>query len=444
MEKKMSVQDVLSQARGNGVEFIRLQFTDLLGMTKNVAITVNHLQSALENRYMFDGSSIDGFVRIEESDMILYPDLDTFQIFPWYPSNGRVARLICDIHHPDGTPFEGDPRYILKRVIRQAAEMGYTFNVGPECEFFLFHTDETGKPTTQTHDMGGYFDLSPMDLGEDARRDICLTLEAMGFDVEASHHEDANGQHEIDFRYDEALRAADNLMTFKIIVKTIAKRHGLYATFMPKPLSGMPGSGLHINMSLSKDGENMFYDSRDKYGLSREAYSFMAGIMEHIKAVTAIANPIVNSYKRLVPGYEAPVYITWATRNRSPLIRIPSAQGEATRIELRSPDPSCNPYLTFAVILAAGLDGIRRGLTPPSPVEKNIYQLSEEERRASGIGSLPENLYEALQALQDDKLITDTLGPHATSRFIQAKLKEWDEYKQQVHPWEIQKYLSRY
>mgnify|MGYP000262097108 FL=1 len=444
MEKKMSVQDVLSQARGNGVEFIRLQFTDLLGMTKNVAITVNHLQSALENRYMFDGSSIDGFVRIEESDMILYPDLDTFQIFPWYPSNGRVARLICDIHHPDGTPFEGDPRYILKRVIRQAAEMGYTFNAGPECEFFLFHTDETGKPTTQTHDMGGYFDLSPMDLGEDARRDICLTLEAMGFDVEASHHEDANGQHEIDFRYDEALRAADNLMTFKIIVKTIAKRHGLYATFMPKPLSGMPGSGLHINMSLSKDGENMFYDSRDKYGLSREAYSFMAGIMEHIKAVTAIANPIVNSYKRLVPGYEAPVYITWATRNRSPLIRIPSAQGEATRIELRSPDPSCNPYLTFAVILAAGLDGIRRGLTPPSPVEKNIYQLSEEERRASGIGSLPENLYEALQALQDDKLITDTLGPHATSRFIQAKLKEWDEYKQQVHPWEIQKYLSRY
>lgn len=444
MGKKISVQDVLSQARCNGVEFIRLQFADLFGMTKNVAITVDHLQNALENRYMFDGSSIDGFARIEESDMILYPDLDTFKIFPWYSDNIRVARLICDVHHPDGTPFEGDPRYILKQAIQQATDMGYTFNAGPECEFFLFHTDEAGKPTTLTHDEGGYFDLSPMDLGEDARRDICLTLEAMGFDVEASHHEDANGQHEIDFRYDEALRAADNFMTFKIIVKTVARRHGLYATFMPKPLSGMAGSGMHINLSLSRDGENVFYDSQDRYGLSREAYSFMAGIMEHIKAITAIANPTVNSYKRLVPGYEAPVYITWATRNRSPLIRVPSAQGEATRIELRSPDPSCNPYLTFAVILAAGLDGIKRGLTPPAPVEKNIYQLSGEERLAAGIECLPENLYQALQALQNDRLITETLGAHATSRFIQAKLKEWDEYAHQVHPWEIQKYLSRY
>jgi glutamine synthetase len=292
--------------------------------------------------------------------------------------------------------------------------------------------------------MGGYFDLSPMDLGEDARRDICLTLEDMGFDVQASHHEDANGQHEVDFRYDEALRAADNFMTFKIIVKKVAKRHNLHATFMPKPLSGMAGSGMHINMSLSRDGENVFWDSKDERGLSREAYSFMAGIMNHIKAITAISNPIVNSYKRLVPGYEAPVYITWATRNRSPLIRIPAAQGEATRIELRSPDPSCNPYLTFAIILAAGLDGIKKGLTPPAPVERNIYQMTEEERSTAGIESLPKNLYEALMELQKDDFVTEILGSHATSRFIQAKLKEWDEYKHQVHSWEIQKYLSRY
>ncbi|HOQ75028.1 MAG TPA: type I glutamate--ammonia ligase [Thermoclostridium sp.] len=444
MEKKMNVQDVLSLARESNVEFVRLQFTDLFGMTKNVATTVNHLQDALENKFMFDGSSIDGFARIEESDMLLYPDPDTFKIFPWQFNGGREARLICDVYRPDGTPFEGDPRYILKRALKQASDMGYTFNIGPECEFFLLHTDETGRPTTMTHDRGGYFDLSPMDLGEDARRDICLALEEMGFDVHASHHETANGQHEVDFRYDEALRSADNLMTFRIIVKKVVKRHGLHATFMPKPFTDMAGSGMHINMSLARNGENVFWDSKDKYGLSREAYSFMAGIMEHIRAITAIANPVVNSYKRLVPGYEAPVYITWATKNRSPLIRIPSAQGEATRIELRSPDPSCNPYITFAVILAAGLDGIRRGLTPPAPIERNIYQLSEEERRAAGIRTLPESLYDALAALQEDRLITDTLGSHATSRFIQAKLEEWNEYKNQVHPWEIQEYLANY
>ncbi|NLW02458.1 MAG: type I glutamate--ammonia ligase [Clostridiaceae bacterium] len=440
----MGIQDVLSLAKDSKVEFVRLQFTDLFGMTKNVAITVNHLQDALENRFMFDGSSIDGFARIEESDMFLYPDPDTFKVFPWHFNGSREARLICDVYCPDRTPFEGDPRYILKRALKQAADMGYTFNIGPECEFFLFHTDETGKPTTMTHDKGGYFDLSPMDLGEDARRDICLTLEKMDFDVHASHHETANGQHEVDFRYDEALRSADNLMTFKIIVKKVVKSHGLHATFMPKPFTDMAGSGMHINMSLSRNGENVFWDGNDERGLSREAYCFMAGIMEHIKAITAISNPVVNSYKRLVPGYEAPVYITWATRNRSPLIRIPTAQGEATRIELRSPDPSCNPYLTFAVILAAGLDGIRRGLTPPPPIERNIYQLSEEERRTAGIGTLPENLYDALTALQEDRLITDTLGQHATSRFIQAKLDEWDEYKNEVHPWEIRKYLANY
>lgn len=444
MEKRLSGEDILRQAKENNVEFVRLQFTDLFGMTKNVSITVNHLQHALENRFMFDGSSIDGFARIEESDMLLCPDPDTFKVFPWQLNGGREARLICDVYRPDGTPFEGDPRYILKRVLRQASDMGYTFNIGPEMEFFLFHTDETGRPTTITHDRGGYFDLSPMDLGEDARRDICLTLEAMGFDVQASHHENANGQHEVDFKYDEALKSADNIMTFKIIVKKVAKRHGLHATFMPKPFTEMAGSGMHINMSLSRNGENIFCDSSDRCGLSREAYSFMAGIMEHIKAITAISNPIVNSYKRLVPGYEAPVYITWATRNRSPLIRIPSAHGEATRIELRSPDPSCNPYITFAIILAAGLDGIRRGLTPPPPVERNIYQMSEEERRTAGIDTLPENLYDALIALQNDRLITETLGSHATARFIQAKEAEWDEYKKEVHPWEIRRYLASY
>jgi len=402
------------------------------------------LEEALENKYMFDGSSIDGFARIEESDMCLYPDIDTFTVFPWRPQNGRVARFICDVYKPDGTPFEGDPRYILKRALAQAEKIGYTFNVGPECEFFLFHTDETGRPTTLTHDKGSYFDLSPIDLGEDARRDICLSLEDMGFDVEASHHEVANGQHEIDFKYDEALAAADKLMTFKIVVKSVARRHGLAATFMPKPITGMSGSGLHTNLSLSRDGKNVFYDPNDSLGLSKEAYSFMAGIMEHIKAITAIANPIVNSYKRLVSGYEAPVYITWATKNRSPLIRIPAVKGESTRIELRSPDPTCNPYLTFAVILAAGLDGIKRGLKPPAPVDRNIYKLTCEERADLSIEQLPQSLKEALDALEKDSLIMETLGEHAASRYIAFKRQEWDEYQSHVHDWEIGQYLYRY
>lgn len=444
MANQLNSQDIMRMAKDNDVKFIRLQFTDLFGMSKNIAITVDHLQNSLDNQYMFDGSSVDGFVRIEESDMFLYPDLDTFRVFPWRPQNGRVARLICDVYHPDGTPFDGDPRHILKKAAKEAADMGYTFNVGPECEFFLFHTDESGKPTTLTHDKGGYFDLSPMDLGEDARRDICLTLEDMGFDIEASHHEVANGQHEIDFRYGDALKAADNLMTFKIVVKTIARRHGLYATFMPKPLTGMAGSGLHTNLSLSKDGVNVFCDGADPLGLSKEAYSFMAGVMEHIKAITAIANPIINSYKRLVSGYEAPVYITWAAKNRSPLIRIPAVKGNATRIELRSPDPSCNPYLTFAIILAAGMDGIKRNLKPSPPVEKNIYLMSEEDRKSIGIECLPENLHHALNALESDKLIIDTLGNHAASLFIKAKREEWDEYKTRVHTWETEQYLYRY
>lgn len=444
MKSNFSRDHIKQIVKEYDVKFIRLQFTDLFGMSKNVAITVDHLEEALENKYMFDGSSIDGFARIEESDMCLYPDIDTFTVFPWRPQNGRVARFICDVYKPDGTPFEGDPRYILKRALAQAEKMGYTFNVGPECEFFLFHTDETGRPTTLTHDKGSYFDLSPIDLGEDARRDICLSLEDMGFDVEASHHEVANGQHEIDFKYDEALAAADKLMTFKIVVKSVARRHGLAATFMPKPITGMSGSGLHTNLSLSRDGKNVFYDPNDCLGLSKEAYSFMAGIMEHIKAITAIANPIVNSYKRLVSGYEAPVYITWATKNRSPLIRIPAVKGESTRIELRSPDPTCNPYLTFAVILAAGLDGIKRGLKPPAPVDRNIYKLTCEERADLSIEQLPQSLKEALDALEKDSLIMETLGEHAASRYIAFKRQEWDEYQSHVHDWEIGQYLYRY
>lgn len=444
MSMRWNLEEIIRMAKESDVKFVRLQFTDIFGMSKNVAITVDHLEQALQNKYMFDGSSIDGFARIEESDMYLYPDMDTFNIFPWRPQNGRVARLVCDVYKPDGTPFEGDPRYILRRALKEAKDMGYTLNVGPECEFFLFHTDDNGRPTTLTHDEGGYFDLSPMDLGEDARRDICLTLEDMGFDVEASHHEVANGQHEIDFRYAEALQAADMLMTFKLVVKTIARRHGLAATFMPKPIADMSGSGLHTNISLSRDGKNVFYDPNDKLGLSAEAYSFMAGVLEHIKAITAISNPLVNSYKRLVSGYEAPVYICWATQNRSPLIRIPAVKGEATRIELRNPDPSCNPYLTFAVILAAGLDGIRRGLKPPAAVERNIYTMTNAERSQLFIERLPENLNEALNELEKDQLILNALGEHAAQYFIKAKRQEWDEYKSRVHNWEIDQYLYKY
>lgn len=444
MSPILNNEDVLQMAQDNDVKFVRLQFTDLFGMSKNIAITVDYLQKALDNKYIFDGSSIDGFVRIEESDMLLYPDIDTFTVFPWRPQNGRVARLICDIYNPDGTAFEGDPRFILKKALKEAEALGYTFNVGPECEFFLFHTDDNGKPTTITHDKGGYFDLSPMDLGEDARRDICLTLEDMGFAIEASHHEVANGQHEIDFRYGEALKAADNLMTFKIVVKTIARRHGLYATFMPKPIAGMAGNGLHTNLSLSRNGVNVFCDPSDVNGLSKEAYSFMAGVMQHIRAITAVANPIVNSYKRLITGYEAPVYNTWATKNRSPLIRIPAVDGNDTRIELRSPDSSCNPYLTFAIILAAGLDGIKKGLKPPAPIERNIYSMTAEERKAHGIERLPDNLGEALDALENDPLVCQTLGSHAASMFIKAKRQEWEDYTTRISNWEIEQYLYRY
>ena len=341
-------EDILRMVEEEDVGFIRLQFTDIFGTMKNIAITTSQLDKALNNEIMFDGSSIEGFARVEESDMYLYPNLNTFEIFPWRPQQGKVARLICDVYKPDGTPYESDPRYILKKVMAEAKEMGYEFNVGPELEFFLFHTDDDGLPTTLSHESAGYFDLGPLDLGENARRDMVLTLEDMGFEIESSHHEAAPAQHEIDFRYDEALTTADNIMTFKLVVKTIAKRHGLHATFMPKPKFGINGSGMHLNMSISRDGINVFQDAKDEYGLSKEAYCFIGGIMKHMKALTFITNPSINSYKRLIPGYEAPVYIAWSAKNRTPLIRIPGSRGEYTRVELRNPDPSANPYLALA------------------------------------------------------------------------------------------------
>lgn len=438
-------EDILRIVREQDVKFIRLQFTDIFGTLKNVAITSDQLEKALDNKCMFDGSSIEGFVRIEESDMYLRPDTNTFVIFPWRPQTGKVARLICDVYNPDGTPFEGDPRYVLKRVLDKATSMGYdAFNVGPECEFFLFLTDSEGNPTTKTHDNAGYFDLGPVDLGENARRDMCLALEEMGFEIEASHHEVAPGQHEIDFKYSDALTSADAIVTFKLVVKTIAQRHGLHATFMPKPIFGINGSGMHTNASLFKNGKNAFYDEKDPLQLSKEAYWFIGGLMKHMRSVAAITNPLVNSYKRLVPGYEAPVYVAWSARNRSPLIRIPAARGASTRVELRCPDPSCNPYLALAAILAAGLDGIENRIEPPAPTNKNIFQMTEEQRKAEGIDSLPGSLMEAIEEMRANPMVKAVLGEHTFEKYIEAKLDEWDDYRTKISQWEIDTYLTRY
>ena len=435
--------DILRIVEEEDVGFIRLQFTDIFGVMKNVAITASQLEKALDHQIMFDGASIEGFARIEESDMYLYPDLDTFEIFPWRPQQGKVARLICDVYKPDGTIFQSDPRYVLKKVMSQAKSMGLEFDVGPECEFFLFHTDEDGLPTTVTHESAGYFDLGPLDLGENARRDMVLTLEDMGYEIEASHHESAPAQHEIDLHYDEALASADSIMTFKLVVKTIAKRHGLHATFMPKPKSGINGSGMHINMSMRKDGINIFHDSKDPAGLSKEAYWFIGGLMKHMKAICFITNPVVNSYKRLVPGYEAPVYIAWSARNRTPLIRIPDTRGDAVRIELRSPDPSANPYLALAVCLAAGLEGIQNEIMPPKSVDCNIYEMSEEARKASGIEMLPGSLLEAAREFEKDAFIQSVLGEDLSKKYIEAKTREYADYRAQVTDWEISRYLHR-
>ena len=439
-----SKEDILAMVEENGVKFIRLQFTDILGTLKNVAITDRQLEKALNNQCMFDGSSINGVVRVEESDMYLRPDLDTFVIFPWRPQQGKVARLICDVYMPDGTPFEGDPRYILKKAINKAEAMGYTMNVGPECEFFLFEVDNDGNPTLKTNDKGSYFDLGPIDLGENARRDMTLALEDMGFEIETSHHEVAAGQNEIDFKYADALVTADNVTTFKYVVKSIAQRHGLYATFMPKPLHGVNGSGMHVNISLIKDGKNAFYNEEDQLGLSSVAYNFIAGVLKHIKEICPITNPLVNSYKRLVPDYEAPVYIAWSAKNRSPLIRVPSARGEGTRIELRSPDPSSNPYLVLACLLLAGLEGIKDNLEPPKCIDRNIFNLSREERKRENIENLPESLHEAIAYMQKSDLVKEALGKNTFEYYIKAKEVEWDNYRTQVHQWEINSYLSKY
>ena len=438
-----SKADIIRMVEEEDVEFIRLQFTDMFGTLKNVAITSSQLEKALNNECMFDGSSIEGFVRIEESDMYLHPDLDTFTIFTWRPQQGKVARIICDVYGTDQKPFEGDPRYILKKVIKEAADMGYQFDVGPECEFFLFHQDDEGQPTTISHERAGYFDLGPVDLGENARRDMVLTLEDMGFEIEASHHEAAPAQHEIDFRYDEALKTADNIMTFKLAVKTIAKRHGLFASFMPKPKYGINGSGMHINMSLFKDEKNIFADESDELGLSQEAYYFIGGIMKHMKGMSVITNPLVNSYKRLVPGYEAPIYIAWSATNRSPLIRIPASRGAGTRVELRCPDPAANPYLALAVCLAAGLDGIRNQITPPESVTENVFEMRLSKKNQLGIESLPADLGEAIHEFEADTYIQEVLGTHITEKYMEAKKAEWADYRSQVTQWEIENYLYK-
>ncbi len=436
-------QDIIRLVEENNVEFIRLQFTDVFGTLKNVAITAKQLEKALDNKCMFDGSSVDGFVRIDESDMYLYPDLDTFSIFTWRSSSGRVARLICDVYRPDGVPFQGDPRGVLKRVLRKAVSMGYNFCVGPELEFFLFHTDEEGRPTTVTHEKAGYFDVAPLDLGENARRDIVLTLEEMGFDIEASHHEVAPAQHEIDLLYANALKTADNIMTFKLVVKSIAKRHGLYASFMPKPISDVDGSGMHLNMSLWRNGKNIFADSKGHLGISQEGYHFLAGLLRYAPEMTLIMNPLINSYKRLVPGYEAPIDITWSTCNRSPLIRIPAARGVGTRVELRSPDAAANPYLALAVCLAAGLAGIEEKMEPTLHFEGNTYQLTREEKEAKGIQSLPRDMRESIRAFRDSEFMKEVLGEHIFEKYISAKGREWHSYQSQVTDWEINEYLYK-
>ena len=438
----MTREDVLKEAQELGVKFVRLQFVDILGTIKNVAITIEQLPAALDGQIMFDGSSIEGFTRIQESDMYLRPDYDTFAIFPWRPQEGAVARLMCDIYTPEGLPFAGCPRNTLKKVIAEAAEMGLTMYAGPEPEFFLFERDAQGYPTTITHDKGSYFDLSPIDLGENARRDIVLALEAMGFEVEASHHEVAPGQHEIDFKYTPVLKTADNIATFKFVTKSVAMQHNLHATFMPKPIFGENGSGMHVHQSLFRNGDNAFYQPDDQLQLSEIAYYYIGGLLQHAPALPAITNPTINSYKRLVPGYEAPVYISWSTQNRSALVRIPSAREKATRLELRNPDPAANPYLAMAVMLKAGLDGIKNRIEPGEQTTDKIYSMDEDERRARRIESLPGNIMEAVNNLHEDQVIRETLGEHIFGHFVEAKMIEWDVYRTQVHQWEVEQYLT--
>ncbi len=440
---KLNKEIILNKAKELNIKFVRLRFTDILGMPKNVEIPVRELEKALNGEIMFDGSSIQGFVRIEESDMYLKPDCSTFTVNPWEEEKD-VARITCDVYNPDGSPFDGCPRNNLRRVLKEVEEMGYSTNLGPEVEFFLFFRNQEGEATTKTHDRGGYFDLLPVDLGEEARRDMVIALEKLGFEIEASHHEVAPGQHEIDFRYSDALTAADRIMTLKLTAKTIALKHNLHVTFMPKPISGICGSGMHTHISLLKNGNNIFYNPNGKYQLSKEALYFIGGLLKHAKGFTAITNPLVNSYKRLTPGYEAPVYIAWSERNRSPLVRVPAARGEGARAELRSPDPSCNPYLAFAVILKAGIDGIKNQIDPGEPVSKNIYTMNKEEKKSLGIESLPSTLNEALLELDKDEVVKSALTDHILENYIEAKREEWEDYRIRVHQWELDRYLTIY
>lgn len=440
----MEKEDIIRLVRENNVKFIRLQVTDIFGQLKNVAITASQIEKAVDNQMMIDGSSIEGFVRIHESDQYVWPDLNTFTLLPWNRGLGNVARLICDVHNPDRTPFIGDPRYVLKRQLERAAALGYTFNVGPECEFFLFKLDEKGKPTLEPNDQAAYFDMGPLDNGEKTRSQICLTLENMGFEIEASHHECGHGQHEIDFKYAEALKAADNILTFKLAVKTVAEQNGFHATFMPKPIFGEAGNGMHVNMSLFRDGENVFFDENAPKQLSETARHFIAGLLEHVPAMCLVTNPLVNSYKRLVPGFEAPCYLAWSTQNRSALIRVPAARGKSTRVELRSPDPSCNPYLALALCLAAGLDGVERKLEPPAEVAENIYGMDKQEREDKGIRNLPDSLKEAITLFKADPLVRETLGEHVYTQYLAGKEAEWEEYRTRVSEWEVGKYIRAY
>lgn len=439
--KKSNIQEAL---KNDNIRFLRLQFSDVMGMNKNVEVPESQFEKALDGQILFDGSSIEGFARIEESDMLLKPDYSTYVVMPWDEPGGRVARLICDVCNPDGSPFGGCPRLTLKRMVNRAKDLGYTMMVGPEAEFFLFHRDVNGKATTSTHDAGGYFDLTPIDRGEEARRAIVNALEMMDFEVEAAHHEVAPAQHEVDFRYADALIAADNIATFRFVVRKIALDYNCHATFMPKPIYGINGSGMHINLSLFSEGKNIFNAPEAEYGLSKTALSFIAGILSHARGMSAVTNPLINSYKRLVPGYEAPTHIAWSERNRSPLCRVPARRGSSTRVEYRAPDPSCNPYLALAVMLAAGLDGMEKDLDPGAPVNKNFYTMSKRERGRLKIASLPANLKEALDLMGKDKLVREALGEHIFLNFLHAKNQEWGEYIAQVHEWELARYLATY
>lgn len=444
MKRILTADDIKMSVKDNDVCFLRLAFTDINGTMKNVEVPTSQLDKVLANEIRFDGSSIDGFVRIEESDMVLYPDLSTWMVLPWQDgTSGRIGSLTCSVHKVDGTPFEGDPRNNLKRILNEMKSMGYTdFEIGFEAEFHLFKLDENGGWTTNVCDHASYFDMTDSDEGAKCRREIVETLEGMDFEVEAAHHEVGNGQQEIDFKFDDALTTADRVQTFKMVVRTVAKKHGLCATFMAKPLEGEAGNGMHTNMSIFKDKRNIFYDANGKYGLSNEALYFLNGILEHARAITAIGNPTVNSYKRLIPGYEAPVYIAWANKNRSPLVRIPAAEEVTTRLELRSADPTANPYLLLAATLKAGLNGIKEAKMPMEPVTSNVFEMSEEKRKELGIKPLPSTLHNAIKAFKADKLIQEALGEHLTKSFIDSKELEWARYTQSVSEWERQRYIN--